>query len=65
MEQSVRIDGNPYRVVGRMRLSPVSRACYGKYRFTLRRLTDGTLWSAFGTRIGPGSELVRQNIRSK
>lgn len=62
MGQSVRIDGNPYRVIGRARLSPVSRACYGKYRFTLRRMTDGTLWSAFGTRISPMSELVRQDI---
>ncbi|NKY36818.1 hypothetical protein HGA13_27665 [Nocardia speluncae] len=60
MKQNVRINGNPYRVVGRLPLSPVSRACYGKYRFTLRRTTDGTLWSAFGTRISPVSELVRQ-----
>ncbi|WP_280437752.1 hypothetical protein [Nocardia carnea] len=61
MEQNVRIDGDPYRVIGRARLAPVSRACYGKYRFTLRRMTDGTLWTTFGTRISPASELVRQD----
>ncbi|WP_328395697.1 hypothetical protein [Nocardia sp. NBC_00416] len=59
MKQTVRIDGDPYRVVERTRLSAVSRACYGKYRFILRRVTDDSLWMAFDSRITPVSELLR------
>lgn len=58
MNPTVRIDGHPYRVVGRTRLAAVSRASYGKYRFVLRRLTDGSLWTAFDSRVSPASELV-------
>ncbi|WP_280384208.1 hypothetical protein [Nocardia wallacei] len=59
MNQTVRIDGHPYQVVGSAPLSLMSRACYGKYRFTLRRLSDGSLWTAFGTWVTPASELVK------
>ncbi|RDI52688.1 hypothetical protein [Nocardia mexicana] len=59
MYQTVRIDGHPYQVLGSARLSLMSRACYGKYRFTLRRVSDGSLWTAFGAWVTPASELVR------
>ncbi len=59
MNQMVHIGGHPYRVVGKARLAAVSRACYGRYRFTLQRLSDGSLWTAFGTHVDPASELLK------
>ncbi|MCX0275668.1 hypothetical protein NLM24_34335 [Nocardia zapadnayensis] len=57
MNPTVRIDGYPHRVVGKTRLTTASRACYGKYRFVLRRLTDGSLWTVFDSRVTSASEL--------
>ncbi|MBF6175359.1 hypothetical protein [Nocardia blacklockiae] len=59
MYQTVRIGRQPYRVVGKAPLSTMSRACYGKHRFTLQRVSDGSLWQAFGARLTPGAELLR------
>ncbi|MGW3277194.1 hypothetical protein [Nocardia rhamnosiphila] len=59
MNPTVRIDGYPYRVVGKTRLTTASRACYGKYRFVLRRLTDGSLWTVFDSRVTAASELMK------
>ncbi|WP_157107072.1 hypothetical protein [Nocardia grenadensis] len=59
MSSTVRIDGYPYRVVGKTRLTTASRACYGKYRFVLRRLTDGSLWTVFDSRVTSASELMK------
>ncbi|MEU1520593.1 hypothetical protein ACH474_09165 [Nocardia rhamnosiphila] len=59
MNPTVRIDGYPYRVVGKTRLTTASRACYGKYRFVLRRLTDGSLWTVFDSRVTSASELMK------
>jgi hypothetical protein len=59
MNPTVRIDGDPYRVVGKTRLTTASRACYGKYRFVLRRLTDGSLWTVFDSRVTSASELMK------
>ncbi|MEU1986166.1 hypothetical protein [Nocardia sp. NPDC019395] len=61
MYRTVHIDGHRYQVIGRIRLSAVSRACYGKYRFTLRRTTDGTLWTAYDHRVTGASELLRNS----
>lgn len=59
MNPTVRIDGHSYRVVGKTRLTTASRACYGKYRFVLRRLTDGSLWTVFDSRVTSASELMK------
>lgn len=59
MGRTVRIGGQPYRVVGKTPLAAVSRAGYGKYRYVLRRVTDGSLWMAFGTRVTAASELLQ------
>jgi hypothetical protein len=59
MNPTVHIDGYPYRVVGKTRLTTASRACYGKYRFVLRRLTDGSLWTVFDSRVTSASELMK------
>ncbi|MGV9633627.1 hypothetical protein ACWDO0_05570 [Nocardia rhamnosiphila] len=59
MNPTVRIDGYPYRVVGKTRLTTASRACYGKYRFVLRRLTDGSLWTVFDSQVTAASELMK------
>ncbi|MEV3959375.1 hypothetical protein AB0M34_00505 [Nocardia sp. NPDC050193] len=59
MNPTVRIDGYSYRVVGKTRLTTASRACYGKYRFVLRRLTDESLWTVFDSRVTPASELMK------
>ncbi|MEU4316495.1 hypothetical protein [Nocardia sp. NPDC024068] len=59
MDRTVRIGGDRYRVVGKAPLSAVSRACYGKFRFELRRVADGSAWTVFGTRVTPASELLR------
>lgn len=59
MNPTVHIDGHPYRVVGKTRLTTASRACYGKYRFVLRRLTDGSLWTVFDSRVTSASELMK------
>ncbi len=60
MNRTVRIGGQLYRLIGTCRLSALSRASYGKYRFTVQRVSDGSLWEAFGVRLTPGSELVRR-----
>ena len=60
MNQTVHIGGHPYRVVGKAPLAAVSRACYGRYRFTLQRISDGSLWQSFGVRVNPASELLRR-----
>lgn len=59
MGRMVRIGGEPYRVVGRTPLAAISRAGYGKYRYVLRRVTDGSLWVAFENRVTAASELVK------
>ncbi len=60
MGSTVRIGGQLYRLIGKSRLSVLSRACYGKHQFTVQRVCDGSLWEAFGARLTPGSELVRR-----
>ncbi|GAA5064458.1 hypothetical protein [Nocardia callitridis] len=59
MDQTVRIGGQPYRVIGKARLAVASRACYGKHRFTLQRVSDGSLWTAFGARLSPASQMLK------
>lgn len=58
MDHTVRIGRHPYRIVGKAPLSTMSRACYGKHRYTLQRVPDGSLWLAFGARLTAASELV-------
>ncbi|WP_459546581.1 hypothetical protein [Nocardia sp. X0981] len=59
MGPMVCIGGEPYRVIGRTPLAAVSRAGYGKYRYVLRRVRDGSLWVAFAKRVTAASELVK------
>ena len=61
MDRTVRIGGQLYLLIDTSRLSVLSRACYGKHRFTVRRVSDGSLWQAFGARLTPGSELVKRH----
>ncbi|WP_227980363.1 hypothetical protein [Nocardia spumae] len=58
MDSTLRIGGHLYRLVAKSRLAPVSRACYGKHRYTLERVADGSVWEAYGARLTPGSELL-------
>ena len=60
MEQTLRIDGHLYRLLGAAPLSTKSRACYGKRRYTLERGADGSVWESFGARLNPAAELVRR-----
>ncbi|MBB5915621.1 hypothetical protein BJY24_004533 [Nocardia transvalensis] len=59
MDHTLRIGQHPYLLVGKAPLSTVSRACYGKNRYTLQRVSDGSLWQAFGYRLTAASEVVR------
>lgn len=62
MDQTLHIGGHQYRLIGAAPLSSTTRACYGKRRYTLERVADGSLWESFGARLTPAAQLVRRGI---
>lgn len=54
----VTVGGERYRITDKRNTGDCGTKFYGRYRFTLTRLSDSTVWAALGKRIAHNSRLT-------
>lgn len=55
---TVTVNGDRYRITAKRNASDCGTKFFGRYRFTLTRLSDSTVWSALGKRVAHNSRLT-------
>lgn len=54
----ITIRGERYVIIAQQSTSDSGSKFFGRYRFTLSRPSDGTMWSAYGKRVMHNSRLT-------
>ncbi|MEV0759545.1 hypothetical protein [Nocardia sp. NPDC050435] len=58
MNDVVVVNGERYQEVSRRSTSDSGAKFYGRFVFTLKKLNDGSLWTAYGKRVSHNSRLT-------
>lgn len=57
---TVSVRGDQYRVTNIKNCASSGPKFFGKFRFTLVKISDGTMWGAFGKTVTGNSKLTEQ-----